>query len=96
MIDLDALIDWCESPAFDPADEDGLAAAAPMLRALARVLELLSSRFAAKVIGGKLMGHLKRWADPARHILGLRHMLSGFALLKGKEKLESRKLVMKY
>lgn len=35
-IDLDALVDWCESSAFDPRDEDGLAAAAPMLRALSR------------------------------------------------------------
>ena len=26
-IDLDALVDWCESPAFDPSCEDGLAAA---------------------------------------------------------------------
>jgi len=32
-IDLDALVDHCESAAFDPRDRESLAAAAPMLRA---------------------------------------------------------------
>lgn len=36
VIDLETLIDWCESPLFDPECEDGLAQAAPMLHALAR------------------------------------------------------------
>jgi hypothetical protein len=36
VIDLAALVDWCESSAFDPGCEDGLAEAAPMLRALSR------------------------------------------------------------
>lgn len=34
-IDLDALVDHCESAAFDPRDRESLPAAAPMLRALA-------------------------------------------------------------
>lgn len=36
IIDLDDLIDWCETAAFDPTCEEGLATAAPMLRALSR------------------------------------------------------------
>jgi hypothetical protein len=36
VIDLEALVDWCESSAFDPSSEEGLAAAAPMLGALSR------------------------------------------------------------
>lgn len=34
-VDIDSLVDWCESPAFDPSHEEGLAAAAPMLAGLA-------------------------------------------------------------
>ncbi|MEA3387875.1 transposase [Sphingobium sp. CCH11-B1] len=36
IVDLDALVDWCESSAFDPGSEEGLATAAPMLDALSR------------------------------------------------------------
>ncbi|MEC3912259.1 transposase [Sphingobium sp. CR2-8] len=42
VIDLEALIDWCESAAFDPRCEEGLAAAAPMLHALSRNRDFLS------------------------------------------------------
>lgn len=42
-VGLDALVDWCESSAFDPRDEAGLAAAAPMLRALARNRDFLAA-----------------------------------------------------
>ncbi len=48
-IDLDALVDWCESPAFDPSCEDGLAAAAPMLRALARNRHFLADAAVAEL-----------------------------------------------
>ncbi|QGP79043.1 transposase [Sphingobium sp. CAP-1] len=42
MIDLPALVDWCEGPDFDPSCEEGLAAAAPMLRALSRNRDFLA------------------------------------------------------
>lgn len=42
VIDLTALIDWCESVDFDPTCGEGLAAAAPMLRALSRNRHFLS------------------------------------------------------
>ena len=42
VIDLDALVDWCESAAFDPCDADALAAAAPMLQALGRNRDFLA------------------------------------------------------
>ncbi|MBU1464114.1 MAG: transposase [Alphaproteobacteria bacterium] len=61
MIDLDALIDWCESPAFDPADEDGLAAAAPILRALARNRHFLAD-FAIAELKTRCAG--QRQANP--------------------------------
>lgn len=61
MIDLNALIDWCESPAFDPADEDGLAAAAPMLRALARNRHFLAD-FAIAELKTRCAG--QRQANP--------------------------------
>ena len=48
-IDLDALVDWCESPAFDPSCEDGLAAAAPILRALARNRHFLADAAVAEL-----------------------------------------------
>ncbi|WP_370170322.1 transposase [Sphingobium abikonense] len=48
-IDLDALVDWCESPAFDPSCEDGLAAAAPMLAALARNRHFLADAAMAEL-----------------------------------------------
>lgn len=41
-IELDDLIDWCESSLFDPSDEAGLVQAAPMLRALSRNRSFLS------------------------------------------------------
>ena len=49
ILDLDALIDWCESPAFDPSCEDGLAAAAPMLAALARNRHFLADAAIAEL-----------------------------------------------
>lgn len=42
VIDLDALVDWCESAAFDPSSEEGLAQAGPMLRALSRNRDFLA------------------------------------------------------
>ena len=42
VIDLDALVDWCESAAFDPRDPEGLAVAAPMLQALGRNRDFLA------------------------------------------------------
>lgn len=48
-IDLDALVDWCEAPAFDPRCEDGLAAAAPMLRALGRNRDFLADAAIAEL-----------------------------------------------
>nr|WP_301286933.1 transposase [Sphingobium sp. OAS761] len=42
-VTLDDLVDWCESSAFDPSCEDGLAAAAPMLRALSRNRDFLAT-----------------------------------------------------
>jgi hypothetical protein len=42
VIDLEALVDWCESSAFDPACIDSLAEAAPMLRALSRNRDFLA------------------------------------------------------
>ena len=49
ILDLDALVDWCESPAFDPSCEDGLAAAAPMLAALARNRHFLADAAIAEL-----------------------------------------------
>lgn len=49
VIDLEALIDWCESAAFDPTCEEGLAAAAPMLRALSRNRDFLSDLAVAEL-----------------------------------------------
>ncbi|MBZ9648674.1 transposase [Sphingobium sp. 3R8] len=48
-IDLEALIDWCESAAFDPGCEEGLAEAAPMLRALSRNRDFLSELAVAEL-----------------------------------------------
>ena len=48
-VDLDALVDWCESPTFDPSCEDGLAAAAPMLAALARNRHFLADAAIAEL-----------------------------------------------
>lgn len=42
VIHLNDLIDWCESAAFDPTCEEGLAAAAPMLHALSRNRDFLA------------------------------------------------------
>jgi hypothetical protein len=42
IADLAALVDWCESSAFDPASADSLAEAAPMLRALSRNRDFLA------------------------------------------------------
>ena len=49
VIDLDALVDWCESAAFDPRDADGLAAAAPMLQALGRNRSFLADLAVAEL-----------------------------------------------
>ncbi|HUD93177.1 transposase [Sphingobium sp.] len=49
VIDLDDLVDWCESHAFDPSCEDGLAAAAPMLRALSRNRHFLADAAIAEL-----------------------------------------------
>ena len=49
VIELDALIDWCESGDFDPHCEEGLAQAAPMLAALARNRHFLSDLAVAEL-----------------------------------------------
>ncbi|MFY9352314.1 MAG: transposase [Sphingobium sp.] len=49
VINLDDLIDWCESTAFDPTCEEGLAAAAPMLRALSRNRDFLADHAIAEL-----------------------------------------------
>lgn len=48
-IDLDALVDHCESSAFDPCDRESLAAAAPMLRALAANRHFLADMAVAEL-----------------------------------------------
>lgn len=48
-IGLDELVDWCESAAFDPSCEDGLAEAAPMLRALSRNRHFLADAAIAEL-----------------------------------------------
>nr|WP_218647400.1 transposase [Sphingobium lactosutens] len=49
VIGLDDLVDWCESGDFDPSCEDGLAAAAPMLRALSRNRHFLADAAIAEL-----------------------------------------------
>lgn len=61
VIALDALVDWCESPAFDPGCEEGLAAAAPMLRALSRNRDFLAD-FAIAELKTRCAG--QRQANP--------------------------------
>jgi hypothetical protein len=48
-IGLDDLVDWCESSDFDPSCDDGLAAAAPMLRALSRNRHFLADAAIAQL-----------------------------------------------
>ncbi|MDO7834559.1 transposase [Sphingobium sp. HBC34] len=61
VIDLAALIDWCEGPDFDPSCEEGLAAAAPMLRALSRNRDFLAD-FATAELKTRCAG--QRQANP--------------------------------
>lgn len=49
VIDIEALVDWCEEEAFDPRDEEGLAQAAPMLAGLARNRDFLADMAIAEL-----------------------------------------------
>jgi hypothetical protein len=48
-IDLQELIEWCDRPAFDPTQEEGLLEAAPMLRALGRNRHFLADLAIAEI-----------------------------------------------
>lgn len=49
IVDLEAVIDFCESAAFDPTSEDGLVQAAPILQALSRNRRFLADLAVAEL-----------------------------------------------